>query len=311
MVDAVVTWVDGSDPEYKKKRSKWLARRDPEVGEKSTARHETRWNSVFELYYCLHLIRKNAPWVRTIFLVTDNQKPGWLTEDIATRLGVEIVDHTTIFSGHEWALPTFNSTAIETMLHRIPGLSDRYLYFNDDTFLIRPTSKDDYFSEGMPKWRGWERRANEQALRYLALWITTGIKKDGFIGGRKEKELLGVTSPFFLGHAPHPFLKHYTRRVIETDNRLESNIAYKFRTWDGFNPAMLVANAGLNEEKAAKGPDDWENIEPKHGTKGIRKRLSRCKRKNHIKTVCIQSIDVMPVHLQNEVEFFLSASLCS
>jgi hypothetical protein len=88
-----------------------------------------------------------APWVRKIFIVTDDQKPEWLVEDEK----VQIVDHTTIFpSGTR--LPTFNSHAIETALHRIPGLSEHFIYFNDDVFCTSPVRKIDFFtSTGLSK----------------------------------------------------------------------------------------------------------------------------------------------------------------
>ncbi|MCG5533871.1 hypothetical protein LRF89_10530 [Halorhodospira sp. 9621] len=305
MVDAVITWVDGCDKDHQRKRFLWADKESPKRGEKSTARLATRWRSVFEIFYCIHLIRKNAPWIDRIYLVTDNQRPSWLTEAMQKRLDVNLVDHQTIFSGNEWALPTFNSTAIETMLHRIPDLSERYLYFNDDIFLIRRISEKDYFSGDKPKWRGWRRGINTQGLRYVVRWVATGIKKDGFIGGRQEKEILGIPHLFSLGHAPQPFVKSYARQVIEKDNRLESNISHRFRAWDGFTPATLVANAGITEGRALKGADDWESIEPKHGAQGIQKRMLICKRNKNIKTVCLQSIDMMPNVMQKESESFL------
>jgi len=88
-----------------------------------------------------------APWIRKVYIVTDNQIPSWFDRKNDWAI---IVDHTDIFEDKS-ALPTFNSNAIETQLHRIPGLSENYLYFNDDFFLGRPCTKQDFFSkDGKP-----------------------------------------------------------------------------------------------------------------------------------------------------------------
>ena len=74
--------------------------------------------------------------VRTIWLVTDDQVPAAIDRPKAEQENIRIVDHREIFRGYEQFLPTFNSYAIETMLWRIDGLADRFLYFNDDMMLV-------------------------------------------------------------------------------------------------------------------------------------------------------------------------------
>jgi len=44
-------------------------------------------------------------------------------------------------------LPTFNSHSIESNLHNIPGLSENYLYLNDDVFFGNHTTKNDFISK--------------------------------------------------------------------------------------------------------------------------------------------------------------------
>lgn len=134
-VDVVYTWVDGSDPA-------WLARRAEAAGagyhgESGSA---ARFLNRDELRYSLRSLHANAPWVRKIWLVTDSQRPGWLQED--DRL--QVVDHRDIFADGD-ALPTFNSHAIESQLHHIDGLSEHFLYFNDDMFLGCPVSPSSFF----------------------------------------------------------------------------------------------------------------------------------------------------------------------
>ncbi len=134
-IDAVYTWVDGSDPA-------WLAKRanvtDQQYHEESGS--AARFLSRDELRYSLRSLHANAPWVRKIWLVTDDQRPSWLVED--DRLSV--VDHRDIFSDPA-ALPTFNSHSIESQLHHIEGLAEHFIYFNDDMFLGRPLSPHTFF----------------------------------------------------------------------------------------------------------------------------------------------------------------------
>lgn len=79
--------------------------------------------------------------MRNVYVVTDGQTPAWLDTDAA---GIRVVDHKEIFADPT-ALPVFNSHAIGTQLHRIPGLSANYLYFNDDVFVGRPVTAEHFF----------------------------------------------------------------------------------------------------------------------------------------------------------------------
>ena len=83
-----------------------------------------------------------APWVRTIHLVTAGQRPEWLAEHPQVR----VVDHREILPPD--ALPTFNSQAIETALHRVPGLAEHFVYLNDDVFLGRAARPELFFNPG-------------------------------------------------------------------------------------------------------------------------------------------------------------------
>lgn len=86
--------------------------------------------------YSLRSLETNAPWIRHIYIVTNGQVPSWLD---TSNPRVSIIPHDVIFANHS-VLPTFSSLAIEFNLHRIPGLSETFLYFNDDVFLGRPVT---------------------------------------------------------------------------------------------------------------------------------------------------------------------------
>ena len=146
-VDVVYTWVDGSDSKWLEKKKRTLEEyADHHASEEVSGAGRFRNND--ELKYSVRSVMRFAPWIRKMFIVTDDQVPAWLD---ASNPKVEIVDHKDIFDSKD-DLPSFNSQAIEMRLHHIAGLSERFLYFNDDFFLGRPTSVGDFFHEsGMGK----------------------------------------------------------------------------------------------------------------------------------------------------------------
>ena len=141
-VDLVYLWVDGSDPVWRNKRNAVIGCTE----EKSAVNCEGRYADNDELKYSLRSVEKYAPWIRRIFIVTDNQIPAWLdTSDPRIR----IVDHKEIMPGN--SLPCFNSSVIEHFICRIPGLSERFLYANDDMYINRPVTPEMFFaSDGLP-----------------------------------------------------------------------------------------------------------------------------------------------------------------
>jgi hypothetical protein len=147
-IDVVYTWVDGNDPELATKRE--AHRPTPGNAPRINAREtgSSRYTSRDELKYSLRSLQMYAPFIRNIYIVTDGQTPSWLNTRAA---GIRVVDHKDVFTDPT-ALPVFNSHAIETQLHHIDGLSERYLYFNDDVFLGRPITPGHFFhSNGIAK----------------------------------------------------------------------------------------------------------------------------------------------------------------
>ncbi|MEU4421017.1 stealth family protein [Actinoplanes sp. NPDC024001] len=143
-IDVVYTWVDGSDPAWQRRKARALAE-NTWVGEISgQAANDSRYASRDELRYSLRALHSFAPWVRRVFLVTDDQVPGWLD---LSHPRLTVVSHQEIF-GDTGTLPTFNSQAIESRLHRIPGLAEHFLYLNDDVILGRPVTPDLFFTPG-------------------------------------------------------------------------------------------------------------------------------------------------------------------
>jgi glycosyltransferase involved in cell wall biosynthesis len=139
-IDVVYTWVDGDDPAWRAKKSDTLeALGLPPI---AAAGADARFSSRDELKYSLRSIELFAPWVRKIWLVTDDQTPSWLDTE---HPRVQVVSHKELFRDPA-ALPTFNSHAIESQLHHIDGLAEHFLYFNDDFFLGRPLQPSMFFA---------------------------------------------------------------------------------------------------------------------------------------------------------------------
>ncbi len=140
-IDAVYTWVDGADPAWRERMQR--ARAAEEGREYHAEAHgDQRFVQRDELRYSMRSLEMYAPWIRHVYLVTDQQVPDWLDR---SHLKVSIVDHRDIFDDHS-VLPVFNSNAIISRLHHIPGLGEHYIYLNDDFFLGRPLSPNHFFT---------------------------------------------------------------------------------------------------------------------------------------------------------------------
>jgi stealth protein CR2/Stealth-like protein len=143
-IDVVYTWVDGGDPEWRDRKAKALRDNGWVAAVSDQTANDSRYASRDELRYSLRALHAFAPWVRHIYLVTDGQVPAWLDTD---RPNLTVVSHQEIFAD-TGRLPTFNSQAIESRLHRLPGLSEHFLYLNDDVFLGRPVPPEMFFTPG-------------------------------------------------------------------------------------------------------------------------------------------------------------------
>ena len=141
-IDIVYTWVDGSDESWKNTLSTFIATYGLQDHAGADSLSKKRFRNHDELKYSLRSIQAFAPWVHHIYIVTCGQKPKWFRD----HPKITFVDHSSIFKKSQ-DLPTYNSMAIESNLHRIPGLSEHYLYFNDDVFLGHPTTPKNFFTE--------------------------------------------------------------------------------------------------------------------------------------------------------------------
>jgi hypothetical protein len=132
-MDAVITYVNGLDPV-------WQAEYADAVGGRVMAKRYRDWGT---LKYLLRGIEKHIPSIENVFLLVsgDSQVPSWVDRSV-----VRVVLHRDIIP--ERFLPTFNSTTIEMFMHRIPGLAEEFLYFNDDMFPVMDCAPEDFFRDG-------------------------------------------------------------------------------------------------------------------------------------------------------------------
>jgi len=144
-IDFVIAWVDGADPAWRDERARWLAKevRDPHLAKWNDG--EQRFRDWGLLKYWFRGVEAFAPWVNRIHFVTCGHLPIWLD---TSHPKLHIVRHED-FIPREY-LPTFSSRCIDLNIHRIPGISERFVYFNDDMYLTAPARPTDFFRGGLP-----------------------------------------------------------------------------------------------------------------------------------------------------------------
>ncbi|MCL2719254.1 MAG: Stealth CR1 domain-containing protein [Lachnospiraceae bacterium] len=138
-IDFVIYWIDGNDPEWLAEKAKYSPT------EAISDDRDLRYRDWENLQYIFRGIEKFAPWVNNIHLVTWGHLPKWLNIN-APKLKIVLNDD---FIPSEYS-PTFSSHPKELNMHRIPGLSEHFVYFNDDMFILKKTKPDDFFKDGKP-----------------------------------------------------------------------------------------------------------------------------------------------------------------
>lgn len=244
VIDIVIPWVDGDDPVHRAERNKYTTGTD--AGNLEDVGGDSRFSSIGEIFYCILSINVFAPFVRKIYIVTDRQDPQ-LEKPLAEALPeghipMEIIDHKVIFRGYEEYLPTFNSRAIETLIWRIPELSERFLLMNDDFMFIGKVRPEDFFQDGkaicyakmFPTW--WARfmrmlRPERKGHKRISF-------KDSMLNA---VDIMGGSRRFmFLGHTPRALKKSFFEDFFkEHDDLIIRNIHHKFRNAEQFNSQEL------------------------------------------------------------------------
>ena len=221
-VDAVYTWVDGEEPtwiESKRRTEAEIAG----VEYHGEANHAARFRSRDELKYSLRSLEMYAPWFRKIFIVTAGQVPDWLDTN---NPKIQLIDHKDIYPESGF-LPTFNSNSIISRLHHIEGLSEHYVYINDDVFFGRALSKDRFFlPNGIAKVSPSNNRrpfGDPTAQDEPHLNLTRNMRT-------LLEERFGITISRAIKHTPHPQLRSVHFEMEEAFREVyEQTWASRFR----------------------------------------------------------------------------------
>lgn len=251
-IDIVILWVDDNDINWREKKKYW--QREFGIIDDQDERYRN-WDN---LKYLFRGIEKYASWVNHVYLVTDNQKPEWLNIEYKK---VTVVDHTEILNNEY--LPTFNSSAIEINIHRIKGLSNKFIYLNDDIFFIDKLKPQDFFVRGLPRDRGAlnlimpikDNRASQVVFNNTTLINNSFDKRQTLLskpfkwfnprnGLDTIRTFLLFIWPYFSGfkqvHLTGNFLKSSFEEVwSEYSKELTNTSKSKFRKFSNYNIELI------------------------------------------------------------------------
>jgi hypothetical protein len=227
-IDIVYLWVDGSDPNWLSIKNSYSKIHQKETVFVGDACIDSRFLDHEELKYSLRSLVKFAPFFGHIYIITMNQRPNWLLD----HPQITIVDHQEIFNDLE-DLPTFNSQSIEAHLHRIPGLSEHFIYFNDDVLLGKKVSPYDFFTRDGKINVLFERgftvspSPEVQSTLYRKAWVNSNRLLDTYFMEEPRRR---------LSHAPFALRKSLIQEVeCLFPCVFRSNSSHKFRTDQDFN----------------------------------------------------------------------------
>ena len=232
-IDAVYTWVNGDDPQFQAALKRYRPRTWGVRDGSPTALCRFRDND--ELKYSLRSLDRFAPFIRNVYLVTNGQVPRWINQN---HPRLRLVRHEEIFPSSA-QLPTFNSPAIEMQLHRIPTLSSRFLYFNDDFFLGAPLSPGELLPESGVQCVLTDEPPSRAIVRGRSMFERRIKHTLSLI----ENELGPIPRWTSLPHTPRLFDRE---RIEEVQNRFRDAIAEtsarRFRTADCLVWHLLYMN---------------------------------------------------------------------
>lgn len=240
-IDAVITWVNGDTKGHQRRRHAYMAKSRLPLHENATNPH--RWACNDEILYCLQSIENYAPWTRTIWVVVECETPDLSSLSELVRAKVRFVFHQDIFDGFIDVLPTFNSLAIESMIWRIEGISERFMYFNDDVFLTAPLLPEDVFQGFTPVLRGkWVNLSKTEHN----LEMRSDPAKFNYFMQLNAAKIIGFESAmvFCTAHVVHPLRRSTMARLFDHHQELfKNNIVHRFRNLSQFLPQGLHNHA--------------------------------------------------------------------
>lgn len=300
-IDAVVTWVNGDDPAHRAKREAYLAT----LGQVPTIASDNRFQESGEFAYCIASLLRFAPWLRRIFIVTDNQRPAFMSDVEAAGMAdrIVIVDHAEVFQGYVDCLPTFNIRSLISVLWRVPGLAKRFIFLNDDFLLIGPVSPEDFFRDDQMVLRGhWEvlpwLRLDKRILSRLGSQevVQRAMSRPGNREAQaRSAKLAGCQSKYFrVPHNPHPQLRELTAEwVDENRESFRHNIGFRLRSQEQFLMDALTAHLALLSGRAVV-DNRLKTLRLRMDAlsrRGLRMRTAWADRQSAFRFACLQSLE--------------------
>lgn len=173
-IDFVVPWVDGNDPEWQAQKAKYQLEM---TDDRNSVNRFRDWGL---MPYWFRAVEQFTPWVRKVHFVTCGHVPAFLNLD---HPKLHYVRHEDFMP--EGCLPTFSSHALEMNLHRIPDLAEHFVYFNDDTFLLRSMQEKSFFRDGLPCTYGGE--VPVELVGELGIWQHAMVNDLGVINQHFSK----------------------------------------------------------------------------------------------------------------------------
>lgn len=318
-IDAVITWVDGSDPAHRERLRAFL--RESGHAEAGAAA-PTRFGDCNEIEYCVASLLRQAPWLRTIHVVADRQRPAFMDRLRGTPLEarVRLVDHADFFGGYENFLPTFSNRSIECLMWRIPGLAERFIYFNDDFALLRAVAPSDFFApDGSLVLRGQWRADGRVYRRARAAWaaLAQRLGRDARPGNHAAQalsaRLAGVCGRYLQApHVPHPMRVSILRAFFEAHPRLlERNLSHRLRHVEQFVTTALAAHLDIaagsahvdNRLRTLRLKCDSDALAT------IERRIAHADADPTTAFACVQSLDLAPAAVRARVEAWLASRI--
>ena len=232
-VDIVYLWVDGNDPTWRAKRRSAFAALDSASSLAPFSNVEGRFRDNKELLYSLRSLKRFFPDHGHVYVVTDGHVPHWLHRNKS----ITVIDHKSLIPADK--LPTFDSGNIESYIHRIPNLSERYFYCNDDVFFGKPVNLDDWFFDG-GFYLAWsdDQPVSEKPLQQNATSLVNACRlSQQWLNdneGLDTHRLDGYVHTFrTFAHGPRPMLKSLLVDLESLAPELFAGVrSTVFRQWD-------------------------------------------------------------------------------
>ena len=316
-IDIVLPWVDGDDPALEARRMSYMDNGKEALHEDVAG--NSRYKSLGEIKYCIASINVFAPFVRKIFIVTDGQNPNldsFLNEKFPEgHIPMEIIDHKVIFRGYEQYLPVFNSRAIETLIWRIPGLSEHFILMNDDFLFIGKASAEDFFREDKTICYGDWFPASWARLLKLIKPRKNGHKTVGFKDSMLNAiSLIGNPAIFLcLGHTPRALRRSFYENFYRNDDSaIIRNISHKFRHESQFNSQELFYMSEHKEGRVLQVPVRRKAIylKAKKNISYIDWKLGRLRSNRRRIFCCINALNLAPEAGQEKVLGWAEEMIC-